>query len=250
MLFPPLFSCNGATQVTDIFCLILILHHLCASQSTQLRYLDRKTTSGSGIKKRHVPGVNMSTTKAPTTQSKADARTVARHEVFEWQLDNRYILSGYRPAKADYLEIFNSLTFLHNETCNVYTHLIGALLLPLIATAFMRALHGSQFFNVSGADYVMLGIFFWCAECCLASSAGYHLMGSHSHNVEQFWHGLDLLGIVIVTVATFVSGIYYIFFCEPSLQRLHWAIVSPSKHQPPPSPPSPQPGSTSCVMLT
>lgn len=57
----------------------------------------------------------------------------------------------------------------------------------------------------------------------------YHLMQPHSHHAEQFWHGLDLLGIIIVTVGTFSSGIYYyMFFCEASLQELHWAIVSPS----------------------
>jgi len=37
---------------------------------------------------------------------------------------------------------------------------------------------------------------------------------------------MDLLGIVILTVATFIPGIYYIFICEPGLQKLHWAIVS------------------------
>src|SRR6266480_1206807 len=96
--------------------------------------------SGAELKKRQGPKVNMSTTNGPTNQSKAKARTVAWQEASEWQLDTKYILSGYRPEKADYLEIFTSLTFLHNETCNVYTHLIGALLLPLIATAFMRVL--------------------------------------------------------------------------------------------------------------
>jgi adiponectin receptor len=176
-----------------------------------------------------MPDVNTSIMEAPTNQPKAESQTVTWHKVPEWQLGNRYILSGYRLEKADYLEIFTSLTFLHNETCNVYTHLVGALLLPLITTAFMRALHRSQFLNVSGTDCVMFGIFFWCVESCLVFSAAYHLMGSHSHKVEQFRHGMDLLGIVIVRVATFVSGIYYIFICESNLQKLHWVIVSPSE---------------------
>ncbi|CEJ91942.1 hypothetical protein VHEMI07624 [[Torrubiella] hemipterigena] len=36
---------------------------------------------------------------------------------------------------------------------------------------------------------------------------------------------MDLLGIVIVTVGTFIPGIYYIFFCELALRRFHWFIV-------------------------
>lgn len=187
------------------------------------------------VKKRHLHGVDSNLVETPAIRPKAEARTVKWHEVSEWQRDNKYILGGYRPENADYLEIFTSLTFLHNETCNVYTHLLGALLLPLIATAFMRVLSEPRFLNVSGTDFVMFGIFFWCAESCLVFSAAYHLMGPHSHNVEQFWHGMDLLGIVIVTVGTFVSGIYYVFTCEPSLQKLHWAIVSPPElaHRPP-----------------
>lgn len=185
--------------------------------------------SGAKLKKRQVSKVNMSTTNDTTNQSKAKARTVTPQEASEWQLDNKYILSGYRPEKADYLEIFTSLTFLHNETCNVYTHLVGALLLPPLASAFLRYLAEPQFLDVSSVDYAMFGIHFLCAEICLALSALYHLMQPHSHHVEQFWHGMDLLGIVIVTVGTFSSGIYYVFFCEASLQKLHWAVVSLSE---------------------
>lgn len=166
--------------------------------------------SGPEIKKRHVQGVNTSTMEALTTRPTAKARTMTWHEISEWQRDNKYILSGYRPEKSDYLEILTSLKFLHNKTCNVYTHLVGALLLPLITTAFMRVLSEPQFLNASGTDYVMFGIYFWCAECFLIFSAPYHLVGPHSHDVEQFWHRMDLLGIVIVTVGTFIPGIYYI----------------------------------------
>lgn len=128
--------------------------------------------------------------------------------------------------KQTYVEIFGSLTFIHNETCNIYTHLIGALLLPLVATVSVQYLAGTQFLDVSIMDYAMFGIYFWCVEVCLVLSVFYHLMLAHSPGVEQFWHGMDLFGIVIATVGTISSGIYYVFFCELSLQKLHWAIVS------------------------
>jgi adiponectin receptor len=159
-------------------------------------------------------------------QPRPTLRTVTWQEISEWQLDNKFILSGYRPEKADYLAIFTSLTFLHNETCNVYTHLVGALILPFMAIPFLKFLSEPQFLHVLPIDYTMFGIYFLCAEICLVLSALYHLMQPHSHHIEQFWHGMDLLGIIIVTVGTFSSGIYYVFFCESSLQKLHWAIVS------------------------
>lgn len=186
------------------------------------------------LKKRQVPQVSMNTTNNPANQPKAKKpRTVSWNEVADWQFDNKYILSGYRPENGDYLEVLASLTFLHNETCNVYTHLIGALLLPILAPLVLRVLSQPQFFNVSSMDYAAFGVYFWCAEICLVLSSLYHLIQPHSHRVDLFWHGMDLLGIVIVTVGTFSSGIFYVFFCEADLQKLHWGIVSLSE---PPSP--------------
>ena len=186
--------------------------------------------AGPNIKKRHVPGVSTGTTEAPATRPMAQVRrTVTWYKTSEWQRDNKYILSGYRPENADYLHILKSMTFLHNETCNIYTHLAGALLLPFFATGFIQILSEPQFLNVSLMDYIMFGAFLCCAECCLIFSVMYHLLGCHSHSVEQFWHQTDMLGIVLVTMGTFVPGIYYIYGCDPGLQNLHSAIVSHSK---------------------
>ena len=185
--------------------------------------------SGPAVKKRHVQKAGANTVERP--RSAVNPRTVTWAEIPQWQQNNKYIFSGYRPAKADYYQILGSLTFLHNESCNVYTHLVGALLLPLFAASFLRLLSSPQFFDVSRTDYIMFGIFFWCAELCLVFSATYHLVGAHSVAVDQFWHRVDLLGIVIATVGTFIPGIYYLFDCEPGLQKLHWAIVShPNEH--------------------
>lgn len=145
--------------------------------------------------------------------------------ISKWQVENKYILGGYRRESADYREIITSLCFLHNETCNIYTHLVGALLLPLAAPVFLRDLAKPQYHNVSSADYTVFGTYVSCAEMCLVLSVLYHLMQAHSHRVERFWHGMDLFGIVVVTVGTFSSGIYYVFFCEVRLQQLHWALV-------------------------
>ena len=156
----------------------------------------------------------------------AETQTVTWDEISEWQRDNKFILNGYRRETADYLAILKSLTFLHNETCNMYTHLVGAVALPIISTAIMRFLSESQFLNVSAIDYVMFGFYFVCAECCLVFSVLYHLLSSHSYDIERIWHRMDLLGIIIMTVGTFVPGIYYIFICESGFLKIHWAIVS------------------------
>ena len=104
-----------------------------------------------GKEKMPAPGVKEPSNMVPSivTRPATGTRTVTWNDIPEWRRDNRYILSGYRYGKADYLEIVASLTFLHNETCNVYSHLAGALLLPLVATVDFRILSAPQYIGVS-----------------------------------------------------------------------------------------------------
>ena len=179
------------------------------------------------IKKRHVQSADGSTTnmdKDPP-KPKHQSRTLTWDHLYDWQMDNKYILGGYRRGTADFRTILMSLTYVHNETCNVYTHLIGALILPFLAMPVMRLLSEPRFIGVTGADYFMFGMFFLSAECCLIISVLYHLIMSHSRDVEQFWLRMDLLGILIVTEGTHISGINYVFPCEPKLQKAHWTTV-------------------------
>ncbi|TQV90151.1 hypothetical protein IF1G_11193 [Cordyceps javanica] len=93
----------------------------------------------------------------PTTKPSAallaakQGLTLTWQEAAKWQR-KKYILSGYQFENSDYLTILTSLTSLHSETCNMYTHLIGALLLPFIATTVMRGLADPQ--SSPAASYV------------------------------------------------------------------------------------------------
>jgi len=65
--------------------------------------------------------------------TKPHRRLLFFHELEEWRKDNHWILSGYRVSDRSYWTSFDSLFFLHNETGNVYSHLIGGLLFVGIA---------------------------------------------------------------------------------------------------------------------
>lgn len=181
--------------------------------------------SKSELSRRHIQGDKTRTMNIPNPPPKIKPQTVTWNDIPAWQRDNEYILTGYRPSTS-YAATLSSLTFLHNETCNIYTHLLGALILLFIALFFLRHLSNLESPTVSATDYLMFLIFFSSAKFCLLCSTAFHLLGAHSQPAEQFWHRMDLLGIVGVTVGTFVPGIYYVFGCEPSLQHLHWSIVS------------------------
>lgn len=73
---------------------------------------------------------------------------------------NEDMCSGTRLAKEDYWGILTSLAFLHNESCNVYPRLVGALLLLPVELASLRYLADPQCIGVSLMDYAMLRIYF------------------------------------------------------------------------------------------
>ena len=182
--------------------------------------------SESILKKRRSPAADTGTMEGFTVRSSRQPRLLTWEEIQEWSRDNEFIRTGYRPEKPEYKDILLSLTYLHNETCNIYTHLIGAILVWPVAYIYMRILPEPQYDNVLPADYVMFIIFFFSCEFCLLSSAAYHLMQPHSHKVEQFWHRMDLTGIAVIIAGTFIAAIYYFFICQPAFQILHWVIVS------------------------
>lgn len=164
--------------------------------------------------------------KIPTkAETKAkDVLTVLWNDLPIWQQDNHYIHSGYRPASNSYLESFASLGTLHNETINIYTHLIGT----LFAGGSGLYLYGSvkpRFERATKDDVLAFGCFFLGAVVCLGMSATYHTISNHSEAVSKFGNRLDYMGIVFLIWGSFIPSIYYGMGSEPALVRLYWTMV-------------------------
>ena len=56
-------------------------------------------------------------------------RPVLRHynAMPKWLLDNKFLLTGYRPELHSVRRVIQSLFYIHNETGNIYSHGLGAL---------------------------------------------------------------------------------------------------------------------------
>lgn len=143
-------------------------------------------------------------------------------ELHAWQKDNQYILAHYRPPSYSYYVSFQSIFFLHNESVNIHTHLLGALVflfITLIAYTFAVDI-------VSGSDILAFGCFVFGAVSCLCMSATFHAISNHSPLVNRLSNQLDYAGIVALIVGSFVPSIYYGFYRVPVLQRVYWAMAS------------------------
>ena len=139
----------------------------------------------------------------------------------EWQRDNHYILSHYRPATYSYMGCFQSLFYLHNESVNIHSHLLGAFVFLFTAVS----VYTIEKHSASAADVAAFGCFFLGAVICLGISAGYHAVTNHSPAISRFGNQLDYVGIVALITGSFVPSVYYGLYCEPFLQKVYWAMV-------------------------
>jgi adiponectin receptor len=155
--------------------------------------------------------------------------TVLWHDLPTWLQDNHYIKSGYRPSSNSYTKSFRSLGYMHNETVNIWTHLIGAVL-ALVGSGVIYATLSSRYESATREDVLVFGCYFLGAVACLGMSATYHTISNHSHQVAIWGNKLDYLGIVFLIWGSFIPVLYYAFQSEPQLMKTYATMVSFSKY--------------------
>lgn len=143
-----------------------------------------------------------------------------------WRRDNSYIRSGYRHIKPSYTHSLFSLTHLHNESVNIWSHLLGAIV-AIGAAAYSYLLVHPRYDSASNGDVIAFAAFFGGAVSCLGMSATFHALLSHSEDVARWGNKLDYTGIVVLIVGSYVPALYYGFFCTPQLMKSYLSLVSP-----------------------
>jgi adiponectin receptor len=116
-------------------------------------------------------------------------------EMPEWfrRESNRWVLHGYRPISGSARVSFSSWSYIHNESVNIYSHLIPAVLF-LLGEWYLQQYFTSRYPVVTGADFIAFSIFMLSAVTCLSLSATYHTMMNHSQHMEHLCLRLDMLG--------------------------------------------------------
>ncbi|KAI5361007.1 hypothetical protein Slin14017_G091820 [Septoria linicola] len=154
-----------------------------------------------------------------------NALTVAWHEIQDWQQDNHYIRSGYRPASNSYAKSAASIGYLHNESINIWTHLLGAVVAFFAGTGLFFAVK-PRFERATVQDVLAFACFFVGAFTCLGMSATFHTISNHSAAVQKFGNRLDYIGIIFLIWGSFIPSIYYGFAAEPRLVRVYWSMIT------------------------
>ncbi|KAF2184798.1 HlyIII-domain-containing protein [Zopfia rhizophila CBS 207.26] len=145
-------------------------------------------------------------------------------ELPKWYQDNPHIRTGYRPVSNSYHSCIHSLTYLHNETMNVYTHLIPAITLAF-ALPTLQIKISSTYPDAPWTDRFILTLTPLTALLTLSLSTTYHTLMNHSAFISESCLLLDYVGILSLILSSFISGIYVGFYDSPFHQRLYWGMI-------------------------
>jgi len=153
-------------------------------------------------------------------------KTLTWSQIGPWQRDNADILTGYRRPTPSLRSTLHSLLYTHNETTNIYTHLIGALISLYMTYTFYASLK-QRYEYATTIDVASFAAFFAGAVVCLSCSAGYHAVSDWSPEVARKGNQVDYLGIVALIWGSFVPSVWLGFGSQRGeLVGVYWGMVS------------------------
>lgn len=127
---------------------------------------------------------------------------------------NKFIHTGYRPqSKSMMAAVLFSWTYLHNESCNICSHLIPAAL-SIVGQWPLHRYIFDQYPMASWGDRLLLSFHVFTISVCLGISSLFHTFKHHSPQVVETWLVNDFMGIVSLIFGDFMSDIYFGFYCE------------------------------------
>jgi len=167
--------------------------------------------------------------RARVTMWKLVVNSLANHgepllkfdEAPEYQKTNPYIRTGYRSPQK-YSQCLRSVLSLHNETLNIWTHLLGFIIFFTILLWDFWAPPS----KVTWQDFAVILTIITCYQLCMIMSAVFHTFTSHSQEASEFCLLMDLAGIGASITASYISGIYYAFWCYPTLCTFYLTTVA------------------------
>lgn len=133
-------------------------------------------------------------------------------ELPDWQKDNEKILRGYVRETNSFRECLISLLYFNNETVNMYTHLIPAVLYLCGASYFAYVFLIPIFPSTSFTDYFYINVFLLGAFACLICSSCFHCLKQHSERQCGLWSKLDYMGIICLISCSMIPIMYFGFF--------------------------------------
>lgn len=127
--------------------------------------------------------------------------------------------SRQRLRTSCYKDSILSITSLHTETINIWSHLLGAIWFGGSAVHVAITCTGPPTHDVA----VVL-VYLVATALCFTSSTLYHLFSNHIS--ESLWLCVDHLGIICAIWASSVSFVSFSFDCRLSERRAYMTLIT------------------------
>lgn len=141
----------------------------------------------------------------------------------QWR-DNPYIIRGYRFTQT-YADCVYSLVRVHNETCNIWTHLVGFFV--MLGLAFCHLPTTLSWRNSSTMDRITLVVFLVAAMKCLVCSAVWHTFSGIARvKMKKNFACVDYTGITVLIAASILTTEYTALYCNSTARTVYMAVTA------------------------
>ena len=130
-----------------------------------------------------------------------------------WYWPRKFIQYGYR-ANVGYLDSTKSICKIHNETGNIWSHLLGFIFLSYRLWQFSTGKFDDVFYS-STETTVITSAAMISGMICLYLSTQYHTFCDIGPKEYHFFLQYDFLGIIIMIFGYAFAGIWLAFTWHP-----------------------------------
>lgn len=143
-----------------------------------------------------------------------------------------YITGGYRRAPSTVRECAASTICLHNETINIWTHILGAAIfvylfvhvLVVSSRKSSTSLHQEeQAGGISGGGFAVISVYIFSGVICFTLSALYHTFASADERVVRNFEKADHIGVLLLMLGSNLPMIYFGF-----VEHTHFIVLHTS----------------------
>ncbi|KIP07329.1 hypothetical protein PHLGIDRAFT_105796 [Phlebiopsis gigantea 11061_1 CR5-6] len=178
-------------------------------------------------------------------QQHARNRTICFDELPAWRQDNPAVVTGYREGVENWQACLSTIWWWHNETVNIWTHLLGGLASMSLAVYIIykaiadhnpdlaQTVSWSTPFtgvltSVNWQDGVAFGVFFFGCIVCFFCSTVFHTSLCHREDVVRWTSRMDFLGILTLGTFNFFPTFHYGFYCDPVFRTIYPSLMAVS----------------------
>lgn len=141
--------------------------------------------------------------------SKFNWKVVCFEDVPDWLQHNKYLRSYYRPVLPTFELCFWSIFRLHNQTTNIWSHLLGALLFNFLLMNYFPQ------YLTSTEDRLVFSMV--CSGVILSfyGSTIFHTFLCHSEKTASFVAKIDYYGVSLHIFVNIMGLTYFTYYCQP-----------------------------------